>query len=71
MILMSQILSFQKLMNSELPEAENIKNMLDSGIDEITANFICDLETGAVDGDAVNEDGVDIYKDSKGLYVRN
>ncbi len=51
-------------MNSELSEAENIKIMTDLGIDEITAKFIYDIETGAQDGDAINEDGIDIYKDS-------
>ena len=52
-------------MNSELSEAENIRTMLELGIDEVTANFIYDLETGAVDGDAVDEDGIDENKEIK------
>lgn len=62
---MSLILTFYKVMNSELSEAENIRTMLKLGIDEVTANFIYDLETEAVDGDAVDEDGIDENKEIK------
>lgn len=58
------------MVEPELSEAENIKLMTALGVDEITAKFIYDLETGSQDGDAINEDGIDIYKDSEGLYIK-
>ena len=53
------------MVEPELSEAENIKLMTDLGVDEITARFIYDIETGAQDGDAINEDGIDEFKDVK------
>jgi hypothetical protein len=51
-------------MNPELNREEAIAEIMQvTGSDEVTANFIYDIETGAQTGDSVNQDGVDLYVD--------
>ena len=50
----------------ELSEAENIEIMQRVlNVDELTAKFIYDIETGEQDGDAINEEGIDPFKEVK------
>jgi hypothetical protein len=48
-------------MNSEISRDEAITEIMQvTGSDEVTANFIYDIETGAQTGDSLNQDGVDL-----------
>ncbi len=47
----------------ELSKEENIKLMQKVlNVDEMQARFIYAMETGELDGDAVNSDGIDEFK---------
>jgi hypothetical protein len=47
-------------MNSAVNRDEAIAKIMQvTGSDEVTANFIYDIETGAQTGDSLNQDGVD------------
>jgi hypothetical protein len=47
-------------MNAEVSRNEAIVEIMQAtGSDEVTANFIYDIETGAQTGDSLNQDGVD------------
>jgi hypothetical protein len=53
---------WKQSLNPELTDSEKLKILHNLGINEVTVKFIYDLETGTVDSDVVDENGVDIWE---------